>query len=181
MAQLSKLTDRIIEEAKVQADEIVKDARAKVEKIDQTTKKQAQQKYEAMVEKGALEAANLKERLKSNANLRARDSELRVKQETIQKVFESALEDMKNIKDEDLISYIEKNASFSKEATLIVPQGKLDLVKKKFPDLQISEDRFASTGFIEISAGIEKNFTFDAQIEYIKDELQGEIAKVLFK
>ena len=64
---------------------------------------------------------------------------------------------------------------------MIVPQGKLDLVKKKFPDLQISEDRFASTGFIEISAGIEKNFTFDAQIEYIKDELQGEIAKVLFK
>ncbi len=181
MAELSKLTDRIIMEAKEEAQEIVSNARAKVDKINENSKKQAQLKHDAILKKGALEADNLKERLKSNANLRARDNELKVKQEAIQKVFESALEDMKNIEDDELISYIEKNASFSNESIIIVAKGKYELVKNRFPQLQISKDRFASSGFIEISSGIEKNFTFDAQIEYIKDELQGEIAKVLFK
>lgn len=181
MAELSKLTDRILEEAKKEADEIKKNAQEKADRINQNSKKQAEQKYEAIVEKGAREAESLKERLRSNANLRARDNELRVKQQTIQKVFESALEDMKNISDEDLVNYIQKNASLLEESTLIVPEGKVDLVRSKFPSAKVSDERFADSGFIEISGGIEKNFTFDAQIEYIKDEVQGEIAKVLFK
>lgn len=181
MAELNKLTERILEEARVQADEIKKEADEKVERINQNSKKQAEQKYEAIVEKGALEAENLKERLRSNANLRARDNELKVKQQTIQKVFESALEDMKNIGDEELVNYIQKNAGFSEGSVLIVPQGKVDLIRNRFPQANVSDERFADSGFIEISGGIEKNFTFDTQIEYIKDEVQGEIAKVLFK
>ncbi len=181
MAELSKLTDRILDEAKVQANQILEDARVKADKINQNSKKQAEQRYEDIVEKGRLEAENLRERLKSNAKLRARDNELKVKQEAIQKVFESALEDMKNIGDDELISYIEKNAAFSDESVLIVPQGKVNVVRDRLPQAKVSDERFASSGFIEISGGIEKNFTFDTQIDYIKDELQGEIAKVLFK
>lgn len=181
MAELNKLTDRILEEARLQADEIKKEAKEKVDRLNLNSKKQAEQKYSVIVEKGALEAENLKERLRSNANLRARDNELKVKQETIQKVFESALEDMKNIKDEELISYIEKNAGFSEESLIIVPKGKVDIVRRRFPNAKISDERFADSGFIEIAGGIEKNFTFDTQVEYIKDDIQGEIAKVLFK
>lgn len=181
MAELNKLTDRILDEAREMAKEITKEAEEKVEKINQNSKKQAEQKYNAIVEKGVLEAENLKERLKSNANLRARDNELKVKQQTIQKVFEAALEDMKKIGDEELVSYIQKNAGFSEGSVLIVPNGKADLVKGRFPQANVSTERFTESGFIEITGGIEKNFTFDTQIEYIKDEVQGEIAKVLFK
>ena len=181
MAELNKLTDRILDEAKEQAAEIIKAAEEKVERINQNSKKQADQKYEAIVEKGVLEAAGLKERLRSNANLRARDNELKVKQQTIQKVFEAALEDMRNLGDEDLVAYIQKNAGFSEGSVLIVPQGKQDLVRGRFPQANVSDERFTESGFIEITGGIEKNFTFDTQIEYIKDEVQGEIAKVLFK
>lgn len=181
MAELSKLTDRILEEAKMQANQILEDARAKVDKINQNSKRQAEQRHEAILEKGTLEVENLKERLKSNANLRARDNELRVKQETVQKVFQSALDDMKSIEDDELISYIKKNAEFSDESILIVPHGKANVIRESFPQAEVSDERFANSGFIEIIGGIERNFTFDIQIEYVKDELQGEIAKVLFK
>ena len=124
MAELNKLTDRILEEAMLQADEIKKEAKEKVDRLNLNSKKQAEQKYSAIVEKGALEAENLKERLRSNANLRARDNELKVKQETIQKVFESALEDMKNIKDEELISYIEKKCRIFRRISYYSSKGK---------------------------------------------------------
>lgn len=181
MAELSNLTNRILEEAKSLADEIVKSAELKAENIMKKSNEQAKLRYDSIVEKGTLEAENLKERLKSNAKLKARDNELNVKQEVIKRVFEEALEDVKNIDDEKLISYIQNNASFSEDSILLVQKDRLDLVKEKFPQLKVSEERFVDSGFVEISGGIEKNFTFSTQIDYIKDEIQGEIAKVLFR
>ncbi len=181
MAELSNLTNRILEEAKSLADEIVKSAELKAENIMKKSNEQAKLRYDSIVEKGTLEAENLKERLKSNAKLKARDNELNAKQEVIKRVFEEALEDVKNIDDEKLISYIQNNASFSEDSILLVQKDRLDLVKEKFPQLKVSEERFVDSGFVEISGGIEKNFTFSTQIDYIKDEIQGEIAKVLFR
>lgn len=181
MAELSNLTNRILEEAKSLADEIVKSAELKAENIMEKSNKQAKLRYDSIVEKGTLEAENLKERLKSNAKLKARDNELNAKQEVIKRVFEETLEDVKNIDDEKLISYIQNNASFSEDSILLVQKDRLDLVKEKFPQLKVSEERFVDSGFVEISGGIEKNFTFSTQIDYIKDEIQGEIAKVLFR
>lgn len=181
MAELSNLTNRILEEAKSLADEIVKSAELKAENIMKKSNEQAKLRYDSIVEKGTLEAENLKERLKSNAKLKARDNELNAKQEVIKRVFEETLEDVKNIDDEKLISYIQNNASFSEDSILLVQKDRLDLVKEKFPQLKVSEERFVDSGFVEISGGIEKNFTFSTQIDYIKDEIQGEIAKVLFR
>lgn len=181
MAELSNLTNRILEEAKSLADEIVKSAELKAENIMKKSNEQAKLRYDSIVEKGTLEAENLKERLKSNAKLKARDNELNAKQEVIKRVFEETLEDVKNIDDEKLISYIQNNASFSEDSILLVQKDRLDLIKEKFPQSKVSEERFVDSGFVEISGGIEKNFTFSTQIDYIKDEIQGEIAKVLFR
>src|SRR3712207_9521337 len=83
MAELKKLTDKILEEAIGSRDEILKSAQEKAEKIETSSKSQAKAKYDQMVEKGQIEADTLKERLRSSANLRARDNELKAKQETI--------------------------------------------------------------------------------------------------
>jgi len=181
MAELNRLTDRIIDEANKAAEEILSEAKAKVERIEVNSKNQSESKYRAIVEKGEQEAATLKERLRSNAILKARDNELKVKQEVIQRVYEAALKDMKNIDSEKYVEYIKNNATFSEDTILIVQEDKFELMKENFPSANISGDRFTDSGFIEVSGGIEKNFTFDAQLNYIKDEVQGEIAKVLFK
>ena len=97
MAELKKLTDKILEEAIGSRDDILRLAREKAKKIEDTSKSQAEAKYDQLVEKGKAEADTLKERLRSNAKLKARDNELKAKQETIAKVFESAIEDLKNI------------------------------------------------------------------------------------
>lgn len=181
MAELNKLTDKILEEAKVIADGILNEAKEKASKITESSKNQSEAKYNAIVEKGAREASSHKDRLVSNANLKARDNELKAKQEVIQKVYEAAIEDLINIDSDKFLDYLKKNASFSNESILVVPANKVELVKNNFPDVKISSDRNTESGFIEIVGGIEKNFTFTTQLEYIKDEVQSEIAKVLFK
>jgi len=181
MAELKKLTDKILEEAIGSRDEILKSAQEKAKKIEISSKSQAKAKYDQMVEKGRVEADTLKERLKSSANLRARDNELKAKQETIARVFSAAIEDLKNIDDNSYMEYIKKNASFSSNSQLVVMKDKLIGVKENFPQAQVAEDRFCETGFIELEDGIEKNFTFSTQMEYIKDEVQGKIARVLFE
>lgn len=181
MAELSRLTDRILNEAKKNADDIISEAKEKVKKIELNSTNQNDLKYKSIVEKGTREAESLKERLKSSANLKARDNELKVKQEVIQRVFEAALKDMKNIDSDKYIAYIKKNLSFSANSILVVQKDKIDIVKSTFPNTNVSNDRFVESGFIEICGGIEKNYTFDTQLNYIKDEVQGEIAKVLFK
>jgi|SRR3712207_309795 len=181
MAELKKLTDKILEEAIGSRDEILKSAQEKAEKIETSSKSQAKAKYDQMVEKGQIEADTLKERLRSSANLRARDNELKAKQETIARVFSAAIDDLKNIDDSSYMEYIKKNASFSSNSQLVVMKDKLIGVKENFPQAHIVEDRFCETGFIELEDGIEKNFTFSTQMEYIKDEVQGKIARVLFE
>lgn len=181
MAELNILTDKILVEAKEKAEKIRSEAKEKADKIDAISKGQAEDKYKMMVEKGRLEAESLKERLRSNANLKARDNELRTKQEIILKVYEQTIEDLKNLDDEKFVQYVKNNASFEKGSILVVPKSRLELIKKAFPEVQPSDDRFTKSGFIEIQGGIEKNYTFDSQLEYIKDEMQGEVAKILFK
>lgn len=181
MAELNKLIERILDEASSEAANIKREAEEKADKIIQNSTKQAEIKYAEIVEKGRLEAENLKDRMRSNANLRARDNELLAKQELITRVMEEALEDMKNIDDDSFISYIEKNADLSEGAYLIVPQDRMDLVKSRLLNVKISDERFVESGFIEVVGGIERNFTFDAQMSYIKDEVAGELARVLFR
>lgn len=57
----------------------------------------------------------------------------------------------------------------------------MDLVKSRLLNVKISDERFVESGFIEVVGGIERNFTFDAQMSYIKDEVAGELARVLFR
>ncbi|WP_101773576.1 V-type ATP synthase subunit E [Peptostreptococcus faecalis] len=180
MTDINNLTDKIIEEAKFLADEIISDAKQKAEKIESDSNKNIQSKYDSIIEKGKEEAQYLKERLKSNALLKARDNELDKKQQVIDRLYSSTLEDLKNMDIDTYIEYIRKNATLSDKSTLIVEKDKLNIVREKFPGANISLERYADSGFIEIVDGIEINGTFSAQLDYIKDEVRGELAKVLF-
>lgn len=181
MADLKRLTDKILEDARITGEDILKVAKEKAQKIQESSDAKARSKYDQMVERGQADAENLKERLRSNAKLKARDNELRAKQKTISGVFDAVLEDLKNIDDDKYIEYIKNNASFSGDSKLVVMKEKLSSVKDAFSQVQVIEDRFCETGFIELEGGIEKNFTFSTQIEYVRDEVQGKIASVLFE
>ena len=86
------------------------------------------------------------------------------------------------MKKEDYMAYlnknIDKNSISSKE--LIVKKEFLQDVKKEFKNAKVKENEFVSSGFIIEENGVQKNYTFEVKIDFMRDELEVEISKLLF-
>ena len=63
---------------------------------------------------------------------------------------------------------------------LIVKKSYLNKVKEVFLNLKVSETEFVSSGFILEENGIQENYTFEVKLDFMRDELEVEISKLLF-
>ena len=82
----------------------------------------------------------------------------------------------------DYISYlnrnIDKNSIAGKE--LIVKKEFVDRVKQEFSTAKVKENEFVSSGFIIEENGIQENYTFEVKLDFMRDELEVEISRLLF-
>lgn len=180
MADVNILVNNIIAEAEAEAKSILDNATAVANDIVSEGKALSEHIYSDMVEDGKKEGKNIRERLRGGAMLKSRDDQLKTKQEMILRVFDETLEDFKKLGTDDYLGYIKKNISDKKGTTLIVTKDMVDEVKAAFTEHKVSTEEFVESGFIEDIGGIENNFTFETQLEFYKDELEGEVAKILF-
>ncbi|HBT19626.1 MAG TPA: V-type ATP synthase subunit E, partial [Clostridiaceae bacterium] len=72
MSNLENLTEKILEEAKMQSDAMLREAKAFEDDVVMKKVKEAKEKKEKMLEKGRFEANLLKERIISNAEVNRR-------------------------------------------------------------------------------------------------------------
>lgn len=180
MADINVLTDRIIQEAQAEAKLILDQARAQADQIVKDGQALSVKKSKEILKRGDKEAESIRERLRSGALLKSRDNQLKVKQELITKVFTETLESLKNLSEQDYINYIKKNVSESGKLKLVVTKDMVDQVKRDLPNYEVDQDRFVESGFLEVKEGIENNYTFETQLNFYKEELEGELAKILF-
>lgn len=179
MAGLDNLVHQITKEAELEAENILSQAKAEAEQIKTSGNAKTQKDIERMNDKSARELDLMKDRLKSNAQLKARNIKLAVKQEAIQSVFRDVLDDLKNMGADDYIDYI-KNHITKEDAQLVVVKDMVEVVEKNFPKCKVMKDRFVASGFIETTYEIEKNFTFESKLSLVKEEVEGQLAKILY-
>lgn len=199
MANLNNLTSKIIEDANVEADAIMKEAKIQEEKMINISIEKAKKESANIIEKAKIEAEVKKERIISNARLKVRNNILKAKQETIDKVFQESLRRLNNLSQDqynDFVrNYIEKlnldgdeelicckNSKNTVSEQLIkeinddlAKQGKKGNVTLKTSDKNVNE------GFIISKNGIEVNCTFQSLVESLRDELEKEIVAALFE
>lgn len=147
-----------------------------------------------MVSKGTSEANLRKERILSGAALKVRNNKLAAKQEVISNVFEMSLNELKKLTGEDFKNFVKSailNSKISGDEKLILNEEGKKIIDQKFVDeinkeigkatLTISEEtRSFSGGFILEKNGIEMNNTYEALLNSLRDELEFEVASVLF-
>lgn len=198
MADISRITKIIIEEAKEKSKEILSQAENDKTRIMEMKVKEAREIEEEIVKEAESEAVLKKDRIISNAHLQARNKKLEAKQAAIDKVFQKALEDLSNMQANQYTDFI-RNSIFSLEVNgeqslILNEKGKAFITQefvnelnyemlKKGIELKIilsNEIRSFRGGFILEKDGIEINNTFEALINSSRDELELEIAKVLF-
>ena len=182
MSNLDNLTSKILADAKAQADKIVKDAQEKAQHKYDLEIKKINAKKETVLENARRDRELLSERIKSSANLKARNKKLEAKQAVIDKVIDKLKTKLVNMDGKKYINYLNKNIDKKTIAgkELIVKKEFVGKVKKEFPGAKVKGNEFVTSGFIIEENGIQENYTFEVKLDFMRDELEVEISKLLF-
>jgi len=197
MAGVEKIKERILEEARAQAEANIKRAEEEAAKIIEEAQKEAAAKKAQILEKAKQEAVDVKKRLKAMAELEARKKKLQARQEVVDEAFNKTIEKLNSLPDreyEEIISQMIVNSVESgSEEIILSPKDKqrispgfIENINKKLSQkvltgkLSFRRDQNISGGFILKSGDIEINNSFEAIIRMKREEVEAEVIKALF-
>ncbi|OOB75822.1 ATP synthase subunit E [Clostridium haemolyticum] len=197
MSNIENLTSKIIENAKSTAKDIIDKAKEKENNIISKKVSIAKKERNIILSKAKDESKLKKQRIISNANLQVRDMKLSAKIEVLDKVFNDSIQKLNGMTTSEMINFI-RNSILSSEIDgdeeiiidssnlVITPQFVEELNKElkskgKIGKLKLSsENRNIGGGYILAKNGIEINNTFDFLVKSLRDDIESEVAKVLF-
>lgn len=183
MSNLENLTEKILEEAKIQADLQLRDAKAFEEDVIAKKVREAEEKKEKMLDKAKFEANLLKERIVSNAEVNRRNELLNGKQKVIDQVFEKAKEKLAHLPQEEYIAFLTNTVAslhLKGTETLKVKEEYKEAVKNLGLSLRVSEDA-VSSGFEIQDEKISLNYNFNDMVDFYREELVKDVASTLFR
>ena len=193
MSNVKNMTSKILKDAEAGKENILAAAEEEKNKIISKKVSSANEIAQEILEKAEVEAKSKKERVISSAKLKVRNNKLAAKQEIIDEVFEKSIDKLTKLSKEDFLNFV-KNAissmNLSGKQTLILNEEGLKFVDEAFidelnknVDAQIILGETAGNfkgGFILENNGIEINSTYEALVSSLRDELEFEVAQVLF-
>lgn len=197
MSNLNNLTSKILEDAKIKAEEIIEKAKNQEKTIIEAKEKEAEDIRKSMIEKAKNEADIKKDRILSRADLDVRNEKLKAKGEIIDIVFNKALKELESLSPNKYVEILKSymlNLDIAGDEKIIVPDKYKDEVnvalkdinkqlieKNKLGSVELYEgNRNVTSGFIIVKDGIEGNYTFDGLLNYYRDDLEGEIVRTIF-
>jgi V/A-type H+-transporting ATPase subunit E len=198
MSNLENLSAKIIEDANIKAESILKEAKNNEALMIESKVKSAKELEAQMVEKAKIEASTVTQRIISNAQLTVRNEKLTAMQKMIDKVFAEALEKLLTINDAEYMALVKRYLllmPIAGDEEIILPGKYSNIVSDEYlSEINItlkglgkigaiklsSEARNIKSGFIVLKNGIEINNTFESLVNSLRDELESEIVKELF-
>lgn len=198
MAGIDNLKARLLEDDRQAAQAIEKEALKKADELIESSKCKAEEIVKLMADKAQRDGKDRKDRILARAALNARNELLAAKQEAVEKVLTSAYENVEKMDKNEYSLFLERMLLSSVETgdeEIIFDENDLSridtsLVKRvnkilkergRRNDVTISsENRSIRNGFILKRGDLEINCSIDAQIRSLREELEGEIAAILF-
>lgn len=200
MEGIEKIKAKILEDAQNEADTIINSAKQEAERILAEAHKAAERESRDVLAKADAEAGEARRKIMAMAELDMRKGLLAVKQEMVDAAFDAALRHLKSLEDEEFEKVIgamlEKAVVTGAEEIIVSPEDSrrftpefLEKVNQQLTRrrgekamLKLSgETRNISGGFILKGEGLEINNSFDAIIRMERDEIESEIARILFE
>lgn len=193
MSNVNNITSKILKDAEVRKDSILAAAEEEKNKIISKKVNSATETEKEILDKARTEAKSKKERVISSAKLKVRNDKLAAKQQIIDEVFEKSIEKLSAFSKDDFLGFVRNtilSMNLSGKQTLVLNKQGLEFVDQSFIDelnTKIDAEIILSEttgnfrgGFILKNNGIEINNTYEALVSSLRDELEFEVAKVLF-
>lgn len=193
MSNVKNITSKILKDAESGKENILAAAEEEKNKILSKKASAANEIAQEILQKAEADAKSKKERVISSAKLKVRNNKLAAKQEIIDEVFEKSINKLTELSKEQFLNFV-KNSILSMnltgKQTLILNETGLKFVDDSFIEelnkeakATIALSKIAGNfkgGFILENNGIEINSTYEALVSSLRDELEFEVAKVLF-
>ena len=173
-AGAERIIEHILDDAKAKAAEIKAEAALKSREAAGEAQKEAVRRQEQILGRARDEAAERKRRILGAAQRDARKDKLAVKQELIAAAFKQSLEELCAVDDRSYSSILQRVLLAADLNCALEKAGKLGGV------ILAEETRQIQGGFILQSGGVEINCSFKALLEAQRDELEPEVAGILF-
>ena len=195
MSNINNLTSKIIKDAEDEKEIIIQTAEKEKNKILSKKQVEASTAEKIIIEKAEREAVSRKERIISSAKLQARNEKLQAMQEVIREIFESSIETLCNLSEDEFKVFVTEsilNSDIVGEQNIILNDSSKNIINKTFlaeinkelgakANVILSEEtRNFKGGFILEKDGIEINNTFEALVNSLKDDLSIDVAIMLF-
>lgn len=193
MSNINNITSKILKDAEERKENILAVAEEEKSKIVSKKVNSAEDNAKEILEKAEVEAKSKKERVISSAKLKVRNNKLAAKQEIIDEVFEQSIDKLTKLSKEEFLNFVFNTISsmnITGKQKLILNQEGLGLIDAEFMNKLNSKVDAEITiggtignfkgGFILENNGIEINSTYEALVSSLRDELEFEVAKVLF-
>ncbi|NLW00013.1 MAG: hypothetical protein GX041_02310 [Clostridiales bacterium] len=198
MTGIEKIKQRILEDAQKEADEIIKAAQDKAQGLKENKEAEAGRLKKQLTKENLEAAREHKKRILTVAQLEMRKKVLAAKQEMMDAVFSGTIDRIKNMPDDEYRKVIasallnlpiegDEEVVFSVYDEHRLDQKFLDQVNELLSKqgrkgcLRLAPDRGQfRAGFILRTGGIEINNSFEAVIKTLRDEMEPQVADILF-
>lgn len=196
MSGLEKIKERILEEARQNAEEKILQAKSEADSITKKAKDDALKEGKVVEEKSEAEILNYNDRIDSSIDLERRRKILAAKQEVIQDIIEGAKVSFDKLPDEEYFSMLiklVKNHIQKKDGEMFLSDRDIKRMPGNFQKeiseiaeyvggkLSISPNpKNIKNGCILVYGGIEENCTIDALFEERRNYLSDMVQKMLF-
>ena len=194
-----RIIQRVLDDAQARAESIKAEASEKADAIESEAREKANRRKEHILEQASKSADEQKSRIIGVAQLEARKKLLAAKQEMIGEAFQKTLDEMSGLDDQEYLSVIRNlllEITDTGTETVIFNERDKERIREDFwkevntglanqgkkGELQLSEEtRPIKGGFILQRGGLEMNCSFESLLERKRDELEYEVAELLFK
>ena len=186
MGNGQNIIDKIIADAKAEAEKIEAAARAEAEKTVAAAMAKAERESLRMENIGKEEADKTAAKQISSAQMKAKQMILAAKQGCIEKTIEEAKKELNNLTDAEykvVVLNMIVAAKAEKESEIILSKEDKEAFGKDIEKLGFAvseETRPIDGGFVIKNGDIEYNYSFESIISVEKEDIEQTAAKILF-
>lgn len=187
-----KIIDKILSDATHDAGEMLSEALKKAEALVAAKQAEADAEYDLSVEEARKAGEEVVRRRLTVADLEVKKLLLSAKKQAVDEAFEESLKKLLALPKEEYAALVESMIAFAADDgdVVVISENDKNVLTKAFFDkisakigkkLTLS-DTFGNFrgGVMLLGKGVDKNLTFESELALLRDEVEPEVAKIMF-
>lgn len=187
-----KIIDKILSDGKHDAGEMLSEALKKAEALVAAKQAEVDAEYDISVEEARKAGEEVVRRRLTVADLEVKKLLLSAKKQAVDEAFEESLKKLLALPKEEYAALVESmiaSAADDGDVVVISENDKNVLTKAFFDKISAKigkkltlSDTFGSFrgGVMLLGKGVDKNLTFESELALLRDEVEPEVAKIMF-